>query len=34
MDYDTGKAAQWEWAPVGNGFHDYQKFGHLVFADR
>jgi len=34
MDYDTGKAAQWEWARVGNSFHDYQKFGHLVFADR
>ena len=34
MDYDTGKATQWEWAPVGNSFHDYQKFGHLVFAER
>lgn len=34
MDYDTGKAAQWEWAQVSNGFHDYQKFGDLLFADR
>jgi hypothetical protein len=34
MDYDTGKAAQWEWARVGNGFHEYQKFGQLVFTDR
>ena len=34
MDYDAGKAAQWEWARVGNGFHEYQKFGQLVFTDR
>jgi hypothetical protein len=34
MDYDTGKAAQWEWARVASSFHDYQNFGHLVFVDR
>jgi hypothetical protein len=34
IDYDAGKATQWEWAQVGNSFHEYQKFGHLVFADR
>ena len=34
MDYDDGKATQWEWARVGNSFHEYEKFGHLVFADR
>ena len=34
MDHDAGKMTQWEWAPVSNSFHDYQKFGHLVFADR
>jgi len=34
MDYDEGKRTQWEWAKVGNSFHEYQKFGELVFADR
>ena len=34
MDYDGGKRTQWEWAPVGPSFHEYQKFGDLVFADR
>jgi hypothetical protein len=32
MDYDGGKRTQWEWAPVGDSFHEYQKFGDLVFA--
>ena len=34
MDHDGGKTTQWEWAPVGDSFHEYQKFGHLMFADR
>jgi hypothetical protein len=34
MDHDAGKRTQWEWAPVGPSFHEYQKFGDLVFADR
>lgn len=34
MDYDGGKRTQWDWAPVGESFHEYQKFGDLVFADR
>jgi hypothetical protein len=34
MDYDGGKRTQWEWAPVGPSFHEYQKFGELIFADR
>jgi hypothetical protein len=34
MDYDGGKRTQWDWAPVGASFHEYQKFGELVFADR
>lgn len=34
MDHDGGKRTQWEWAPVGPSFHEYQKFGDLVFADR
>ena len=34
MDYDGGKRTQWEWAPVGESFHEYQKFGDLLFAER
>ena len=34
MDHDGGTRTQWEWAPVGGSFHDYQKFGELVFAER
>jgi hypothetical protein len=34
MDHDDGKMTQWEWAPVGPSFHEYEKFGRLVFADR
>ena len=34
MDYDGGKRTQWEWAPVGPSFHEYQKFGELAFAER
>jgi hypothetical protein len=31
MDYDGGKAMSWDWAPVGPSFHEFQKFGTLVF---
>jgi len=34
IDYDDGKTTQWEWAPVGRSFHEYEKFGELVFAAR
>jgi hypothetical protein len=34
MDYDNGKTTQWEWARVGKSFHEYEKFGDLVFAER
>jgi hypothetical protein len=34
VDHDDGRASQWEWARVGNGFHEYEKFGELLFADR
>ncbi|HXW07748.1 MAG TPA: carbohydrate-binding family 9-like protein [Vicinamibacterales bacterium] len=33
MDYDDGKRTQWEWAPVAKTFHEYEKFGDLVFGD-
>jgi hypothetical protein len=31
MDYDEGKTASWDWARVGPSFHEFQKFGTLVF---
>jgi len=31
MDYDGGKKSQWDWSRVGPSFHEYQKFGTLVF---
>jgi hypothetical protein len=31
MDYDGGKTTSWDWARVGPSFHEYQKFGVLVF---
>jgi len=34
MDHDNGTRTQWEWARVGKTFHEYDKFGDLLFADR
>jgi predicted TIM-barrel fold metal-dependent hydrolase len=31
MDYDDGKTTSWDWAPVGSSFHEFQKFGTLIF---
>ncbi len=31
MDYDGGARTQWDWAPVGPSFHEYRKFGVLLF---
>ncbi|HNS20355.1 MAG TPA: carbohydrate-binding family 9-like protein [Sedimentisphaerales bacterium] len=31
VDYDDGKGVAWDWARVGPSFHEYQKFGTLVF---
>lgn len=31
MDYDGGKRSQWDWARVGDSFHEYKKYGMLVF---
>lgn len=31
MDYDDGKQTSWDWSRVGPSFHEYQKFGTLVF---
>lgn len=32
MDYDGGQHTQWDWARVGPSFHEFQRFGTLVFA--
>jgi hypothetical protein len=34
MDHDDGRHTQWDWARVGETFHDYQKFGDLIFGDK
>jgi hypothetical protein len=31
MDYDDGKTSAWDWARVGPSFHEFEKFGVLVF---
>jgi hypothetical protein len=32
MDHDEGNKTEWEWAPVGKSFHEYEGFGDLLFA--
>src|SRR5262245_16536517 len=34
MDHDGGTRTQWEWAPVGDTFHQYEKFGEIAFEGR
>ena len=31
VDYDDGKTTSWDWARVGKSFHEYTKFGTIVF---
>lgn len=31
MDYDDGETTSWDWARVGPNFHDFNRFGTLVF---
>ena len=31
MDYDQGRTRSWDWSRVGPSFHEFQKFGTLVF---
>lgn len=31
MDYDDGRARSWDWSRVGPSFHEFRKFGTLVF---
>ncbi len=31
MDYDEGRVTRWMWVPVNQSFHEFQKFGRLIF---
>jgi hypothetical protein len=31
VDHDGGRPTGWDWARVGDSFHEYQKFGTLLF---
>ncbi len=31
VDYDEDKSTSWDWARVGPSFHEYHKFGTLIF---
>lgn len=31
VDYDDGKPVSWSWQLTGQSFHDYSKFGYLLF---
>lgn len=31
VDYDGGKTTSWDWARVGSSFHEFEKFGTLIF---
>jgi len=34
IDYDRASSTSWDWARVGPSFHEFQKFGTLVFQAR
>jgi predicted TIM-barrel fold metal-dependent hydrolase len=31
VDYDDGRSTSWDWARVGRSFHEFEKFGTLIF---
>ncbi len=31
MDHDEGQTTGWNWSPIGRSFHEYEKFGSLIF---
>jgi hypothetical protein len=31
VDYDNGKSTSWDWARVGASFHEFEKYGTLIF---
>jgi hypothetical protein len=34
VDHDNGRSTHWYWSRIEKNFHDYERFGELVFADR
>ena len=31
LDYDSGSMVKWSWAPIAQSFHEYKKFGSILF---
>jgi hypothetical protein len=31
IDYDEAESSYWSWQPVNNNFHEFQKYGTLIF---
>ncbi|MDP4130462.1 MAG: carbohydrate-binding family 9-like protein [Bacteroidota bacterium] len=31
LDYDSGSMVKWSWAPIEHSFHEFRKFGSIVF---
>ncbi|MFI5192833.1 MAG: carbohydrate-binding family 9-like protein [Chitinophagales bacterium] len=31
LDYDSGTMVKWSWAPIEHSFHEFRKFGSMVF---
>jgi hypothetical protein len=31
VDYDDDKSTSWDWVRVGGSFHEFEKFGTLIF---
>lgn len=31
VDYDEGKTTSWDWSRVGKSFHEFEKFGTIIF---
>ncbi|HZG24997.1 MAG TPA: carbohydrate-binding family 9-like protein [Chitinophagaceae bacterium] len=31
LDYDSGKMIKWSWAPIEKSFHEFKKFGQIMF---
>jgi hypothetical protein len=31
LDYDSGSMVKWSWAPIARSFHEYKKFGSIIF---
>jgi hypothetical protein len=31
LDYDSGTMVKWSWAPIEHSFHEFRKFGSIVF---